>query len=718
MIVLPFPSYSLYNYPMTQPQRNLPVPDKDWYRDILDGAPETINIVDRNGTMLYHNMQAEGQDPDSFVGRQIYDFFLPEYHEMVRTKIEQVFQTGEIGFYELASDSNQGDLRWYTTRLGPIIRDGQVVAVSLFIRNTTEIKQAEQALSRMNEDLEKRVVERTQALQEYSHRLEASETLNAVLRQAENRQEVFELLAAHSLSALEADLAGVYEVKEERLFCSFSYQHIVPPPPSLSPETDRFLYRMLPSSKIRYVPLNVPDTQGDTNCQFCCYMHSEQMQTLLVAPLRTGDTVVGVLYLGFRSARKKSAGDEQLLNGFVESGSNTLHRILVMDQLEQNNYQRERELSILYEIMAVASVEQDSVTLLKKSLNITLQAVNASIGVIHLAGPAGQKLNLAVREGFSDALHDWLLLSATAEDLWGKVYQQARRVQVYPLQTQSYHENTGPGVVVLAYLGVPIRHKDQTMGVLSIFGEDEALLEPGVIRLVSTLADQIGLALESTHQRKRDNEALILEERQRLARELHNSVSQSLYGLVLSADIGNKLLKLKAYPELAGTLQEIGAEALQSLKEMRLMLFELRPLSLEAVGLVGALELRLSTVEQRASIETSLDVSGMEYLPRQLELEVYRVSIEALNNSLKHSRASVVKVSLAVSPEQFELVITDNGQGFDRDQKRPGGIGLSSMKERSHRMGGKLTIDSNAAEGTRVCLVVPLNETQDEQERA
>lgn len=691
---------------MYLPQSSLPVPDLDWYQDIVEGAPDTIIIVDRNKSILYHNQQTNGLDRDSLIGRSIFEFFFPEFHQLVRDKIDRVFQTGKEDSYELASDYALKETYWYMTRLGPIIRNGKVIAVSLFIRNITELKRSQYALNQINEDLERRVDLRTRAIKEYANRLVASEKLNEALRQAENRQQVLEILAGQCLNVFEADLTGIYQVEDGQLAYSTIVGDTGLCPAILNPQSEKYLYRLLQSNKTRCVQM----LHGiEPVCQMCSIVHEQKMQTLLTAPLRLGDTVMGVLFVGFKTAREFSSDDEQILNAFVESGSNTLHRIRVTEELERTVRQREHELHVLYEIMSIASEIQEEESLLKRSLATTLQAVNCCTGVIHLTEANSPRLKIAADENYPVELDTFLQLRGYSADLWTKVYQGNSVVEVRDLPTQSYTETTGPEVQQLSYLGVPIHSREKIVGVLSLFCEDERILEPGVRQLVSTIADQIGLALEATHKRQRDREALILEERQRLARDLHDSVSQGLYGLVLSADVGRKLIKLKAYAQLSDTLTDIGEAAIQSLKEMRLMLFELRPLAFDSYGLVGALDLRLNTVERRAGMQTSLEYTGEEYYPRHLDLEIYRIATEALNNSLKHAHASMVRVTLNATQEQFELTIEDDGKGFDSSQKHTGGIGLSSMKERSSRIGGTITIDTTPEFGTRVKLVVPLH---------
>jgi PAS domain S-box-containing protein len=687
-------------------------PDIDWYKDVVSGAPDIIDIITHDGTIIYSNAIDKQTALPEIIGTSIYKYFFPEFHDLVRKKIASVFKSGLEDFYELATDYDSSQVEWYMTRLGPILRNGKVVAVSLFIRNITKLKQEEEALSRMNDVLEERVNHRTAELRAYANRLEVSERLIIELRNAERFQDVFSILAKHSLSTLGADLAGIYEIDDKVLRLAISLNHIEKPPDVLTTEKDALFYRLLQTKETRYIPL----TYGvESDCDICGYIANHQIQAMLVAPLRSGSNVEGVIYLGYRSPREYSSDDEQLLNTFVESGSITLHRLRIMEQLKQNILQREHELKALYEIVSIASEAGKSESLLQQSLKVALNALKCRKGVIHLVDPETGKLKEAVSEYFPTDLRSWLVLSGLYEELWNKALSTQSLVRMDRLQSQSYPENTGAEVKVLAYVGVPIQAKGITLGVLSLFGEDGAFMEEK-LQIIQTIADQIGLSLESLTQRKQGEEALILEERQRLARDLHDSVSQSLYGLVLSADIGNKFLKMKAYPELSQTLEEIGETALQSLKEMRLMLFELRPLSFETVGLQGALELRLNTVERRAGMESELIMNGSEIIPRYMDLEIYRIITEALNNSLKHSFAKKILVSVEASDNMIQISVVDNGKGFIVEEKHMGGIGLSSMRERATRIGGKLQVDSEKEKGTTVKIIVPCRTNSHEQE--
>jgi signal transduction histidine kinase len=205
-----------------------------------------------------------------------------------------------------------------------------------------------------------------------------------------------------------------------------------------------------------------------------------------------------------------------------------------------------------------------------------------------------------------------------------------------------------------------------------------------------------------------------MRERNRLARELHDSVTQSLHSSTLMAEAGLRLAStgdLERTRHYLGRLQDISQQAL---KEMRLMVYELRPLILRQVGLVGALQQRLDAVERRAGVDVRLVVEGAAdgvtagqeiQLAAEVEEALYRIAQEALNNALKHAQCSTVTVTLRLG-EQIELEVTDDGDGFDIDVLDGAGIGLSSMRERAETLGGALNIHSAPGKGTTINVTI------------
>ncbi len=209
--------------------------------------------------------------------------------------------------------------------------------------------------------------------------------------------------------------------------------------------------------------------------------------------------------------------------------------------------------------------------------------------------------------------------------------------------------------------------------------------------------------------RKSEMEKAVAAERNRLARELHDSVTQSLYSLTLLAVAGQRMIQAEDLQQIAGNQARLGEIAQQALQEMRLLVYELRPLALESEGLIGALEQRLETVERRAGIQARVLVEGDVELAPDLEEELYRIAQEALNNELKHAGASQVVLSVRVAEGSVGLEVADDGHGFDlAEVQDKGGLGLISMQERADKIGGQLTIHSAPGEGTRVMVTVPL----------
>jgi signal transduction histidine kinase len=200
----------------------------------------------------------------------------------------------------------------------------------------------------------------------------------------------------------------------------------------------------------------------------------------------------------------------------------------------------------------------------------------------------------------------------------------------------------------------------------------------------------------------------VLEERGRVARNLHDSVSQSLYSVTLFSEAARRHLAAKNAGAAEQSLDRLIGASRQALREMRLMVHELRPSELEDRGLIGALRQRLNSVEKRAGIAFSIDAPASLALPGDLEQELYSLAQEALNNSLRHSNAASVKLSLQHRAGAIHLEVRDDGVGFDPGTlQTTGGVGVRGMEERAAALGGRLRVDSAPGAGTVVRVQIP-----------
>jgi signal transduction histidine kinase len=227
---------------------------------------------------------------------------------------------------------------------------------------------------------------------------------------------------------------------------------------------------------------------------------------------------------------------------------------------------------------------------------------------------------------------------------------------------------------------------------------------------VMAFANQAALALENARLYDRSRDLAVLEERNRLARELHDSISQMLFSMVLNAEAASAMFETKpaAAQTQIGRLQETAHAAL---KDMRTLIFELRPANLEEEGLVPVLKKHAAMVKERNGIEVQFYAEGQQRWPFPLEKALYRITQEALTNVVKHAKATRATITLKAEDSHVRLTVDDNGRGLPTS--REGGpahstLGLTSMRERAEQLGGTFQIGPRPdGPGTRVSVTLP-----------
>ncbi len=235
--------------------------------------------------------------------------------------------------------------------------------------------------------------------------------------------------------------------------------------------------------------------------------------------------------------------------------------------------------------------------------------------------------------------------------------------------------------------------------------------------ITGQLASALRRRAEQARSRERElrilyeqaQELVSLQERQRLARELHDSVSQVLYCIGLEAHTAREALEMEGDPEQAiASIDYVLALAGAGLAEMRALIFELRPESLEIEGLVAALTKQVAVLRARYNLTVEADLGEEPHLPIEMKHALYRIAQEALHNIVKHARANKVILRLAREANEIILEVRDNGRGFDPAGSFPGHLGLRSMHERATKVGGTLTMESLQGQGARVEIRLPV----------
>ena len=262
-----------------------------------------------------------------------------------------------------------------------------------------------------------------------------------------------------------------------------------------------------------------------------------------------------------------------------------------------------------------------------------------------------------------------------------------------------------------SWLGVPLLVQDHVVGMLTLDHDQPGHYTPRHADLALTIANQAAIAIENARLFEQAQSLAVMVERQRLARELHDSVSQALYGIALGARTARALLDRDPAAAIE-PIEYVAALANAGMTEMRALIFELRPESLEAEGLVVALTKHADALRARHQLDVQIDLCAEPDLPLATKEALYRIAQESLHNIVKHARANVVVLRVCAPTPQspvLALEIRDDGIGFDPDGAFPGHLGLRSMRERASRLGGTLVIDSAPGRGTQIQVRVPVS---------
>jgi signal transduction histidine kinase len=263
-----------------------------------------------------------------------------------------------------------------------------------------------------------------------------------------------------------------------------------------------------------------------------------------------------------------------------------------------------------------------------------------------------------------------------------------------------------------SFLGVPIASRagivaafylTDKVGADEFSGEDE--------RLIEMLAPHAAIAIENARLYERSRELSAIEERNRLARDLHDSVVQKLFGVALAAESASTLLE-RDRSQARGEVDRLGELAQEAIAELRALVFQLRPAVVETDGLAAALRKHVEVLRRAHRLEIDLEVSGADRLRPGLDEEVFRIAQEALHNALRHSGASRIAVRLSEPDGLLSLSVEDDGVGFEPNAAgvRSRRLGLTSMEERASALGGTLSVRSRPGAGATIELEVPLGE--------
>jgi PAS domain S-box-containing protein len=258
--------------------------------------------------------------------------------------------------------------------------------------------------------------------------------------------------------------------------------------------------------------------------------------------------------------------------------------------------------------------------------------------------------------------------------------------------------------VLMIPLVARLEDENHVLGCMCLGSKDTTTYNKDEIVRLLAICEHIGSLIDNERRRKL---SIALTERKGLLRDLHDSVSQKLYGLVALTEAAQAALETGNKIDPSQVLARIGENARQAVREMRLFLYQMQPPDLEKDGLVSAIHHRLSAVEGRADIKARLLADESVAISKEKEVELYYIVQEALNNVLRHAHAKNVTVKLKQGKRNVILEIQDDGCGFDPKNLDRAGLGLANMKERALKIAGKTKITTKPDQGVHIVVTIP-----------
>jgi nitrate/nitrite-specific signal transduction histidine kinase len=372
--------------------------------------------------------------------------------------------------------------------------------------------------------------------------------------------------------------------------------------------------------------------------------------------------------------------------------------------LEKKVADRTRELAILNSIISVANQSLNIPEILEDALAKTVEQMSFDAGSAFKFKPDSTSTLLVVNRGFEPAVVEDFT-NGYASLIGQRNEVESKEVATFGIEDLSDEKPKQrllqSGFQSLVYVPLITQGRELGFFILGKYDTSEPL--PEEFSLLSSIGKQIGVAMENARLYEQAEQNAVAAERSRLARELHDAVTQTLFSANLIADVIPRVWKRNPEEGLQN-LDELRQLTRGALAEMRTLLLEMRPESLERPDLKSLLTQLGDAFVGRVRVPLDLQIHGDCEPAREVKIVFYRVAQEALNNVAKHSGARNVDLRLECQPGQMYLCIRDDGLGFDINSIPPNHMGIAIMQERVNSIGAHLMIESQPGQGTTVEL--------------
>jgi signal transduction histidine kinase len=451
----------------------------------------------------------------------------------------------------------------------------------------------------------------------------------------------------------------------------------------------------------------------------------------LAVPLKWNERTIGVLVMdGIAGQRTFNNDDVHLLNVFGSLSAITLENARIFAELQENAQKIQQTLekevaertvelthqTLQLQLSAQVSREITSILDIDSLLSQVVDSIGNTFGYycvqIFLIDP--QKKHLVLKSSTGEMgkkiMEKGVMLEICSQSVNGRAACAHCAVVSNDVFNDPYFSSEQLLPETRSELAVPLMIAGELIGTLDVQSRELNAFSDQDTLVIQSLGDNVSIALENARLYEQSKEMAVLEERNRLARELHDSVTQSLFSMDLHAKA--VAINIKRNQQAAEKqIVELRQMMHDTLQNMRSLLYELRPVNMQSDGLVLALRKKILYFQQEESeIEITFNVTNERRLPEAVETGLFRIALEAVRNALKHAAPSHIHLALDMTPMCVALEIVDNGRGFDPAVLSPDrhSFGLIGMQERAELLNGTIEVNSKPDKGTSVRVQVPI----------
>lgn len=677
---------------------------EEQYRSIVESTTDALIITDLNGRIVEANPAAwemHGYTRGELVGQMV-GLIHPARNGELR-RVRAAVEAGERLNVRTVTVRRDGAMINVELRATPFSYRDQLHILAVLSDVTEQV--------RAYQTLEQHVAERTHALatllevsQNVASTLEVEPLLNLILDQLQ--------------SVVDYSGAAIYTVDADEHVRLLIYRGPVPltKVPAEWPVGDAPGYCQVLDSR---VPVIIPDTQADTPpaqaLRASAGQQAAHMRSWMGVPMLARDRVVGMLGIDHLEPGYYSEARARLVLAFASNAAVAIEnaRLYTREQDRLHEAEQRRELAEgLRDILAYLNSDRQTDEILEFIVAQAGRFLETDSVAIYRLDESGDMLRIQTARGLPDDYVSSMSLPV-GRGIPGRAVMQRRPLRVSDLaatlSTSTIMEDRQRLMLMLeiveryrSALAVPLFIKNEIYGAIVLYYRETREFTDEEVRLAVAFGDQAALAVENARLRAQVGISAVAAERQRLARDLHDAVTQTLFSASLIADVLPRLWD-KRPEDARKRLEDLRELTRGALAEMRTLLLELRPSTLTEAELSELLRQLTEAMVARARLPVTLTIEGeAPLLPPDVQVALYRIAQEALNNVTKHAGASAVSVNLKTEGAALTLTIEDNGHGFDPASIPPDHLGLGIMRERAETIGALLEIDSQPRRGTRL----------------